>query len=436
MTGPPIPGVPIPVALLEEQDGDRIPWLVPIRHARMQVSPFTFFRGAARIMAADLAPTPTSGLDVQLGGDAHLSNFGAYASPERRLVFDQNDFDETLPGPWEWDLKRLAASVMVAGQHLGFSGKECRRATTAVTGSYRDAMADFAAMGYLPLWYDYVSVDDVRSSSGLGRKELNRRVDRFQRRATGKTSLGALAKLAVSTDDGWRIRSEPPVLFPLRDLPAEYDAAAIEAAAVGAFENYKQTLDDSRHKLLDRYDLVDVGIKVVGVGSVGTRCLLVLLRGRDENDPLFLQVKEAGRSVLEDHLPRSGYDNQGRRVVEGQRMVQAQSDIFLGWTEGQGLEYRHYYVRQLRDWKGSAEIETGNTADQLAFYAGLCGLTLARGHARSGDAEAIRAYAGRGDTLDRAITDFAVAYAGQNREDYDRFRQAIADGRLETADSV
>jgi uncharacterized protein (DUF2252 family) len=305
-----------------------------------------------------------------------------------------------------------------------------------VTRSYRDAMAGFAAMGYLPLWYDYVSVDDVRSSTGLNRKELDRRVNRFQRRATRKTSLGALEKLAVSTDDGWRIRSDPPVLFPLHDLPAEYDAATLEAAAIAAFENYKQTLDDSRHRLLDHYDVVDVGIKVVGVGSVGTRCLLLLLRGRDENDPLFLQAKEAGPSVLEDHLLPSAYDNEGRRVVEGQRLVQAQSDIFLGWTEGLGPDHRHFYVRQRRDWKGSAEIETGGSPDQLCFYAGLCGLTLARGHARSGDAEAIRAYAGRGDTLDQAITDFAEAYAVQNLEDYDQFRQAIADGRLETAELV
>jgi uncharacterized protein (DUF2252 family) len=430
----PDPDRPDPVGLLEAQNAARLPWLVPLRHARMGVSPFTFFRGAARIMASDLASSPTSGIEVQLGGDAHLSNFGAYASPERQLVFDQNDFDETLPGPWEWDLKRLAASFMVAGQSRGFSAARCRRITAAVTRSYRDAMARFAAMGFLELGYDHVTVDDVRRNSGLDADQVTMRLDRFERRARSKTSLKALAKLTDRVDGHYRIRSDPPVLFPLRDLPAGYDAPALEQVAAEAFEAYKSTLEDHRHALLDRYELVDVGVKVVGVGSVGTRCLVLFLIGRDENDPLFLQAKEAGASVLEDHLPPTRYDNHGRRVVEGQRAIQAQTDIFLGWTAGATGE-RHFYLRQLRDWKGSAEIEEA-TPDQLSFYAELCGLTLARGHARSGDSEAIRAYAGRSDTLDRSITEFAERYARQNLEDYERFTQAITDGRLESAETL
>ena len=429
------PDRPDPVALLEAQNHDRVPWLVPIRHARMQVSPFTFYRGAARIMAHDLAHTPASGLDVQAAGDAHLSNFGAYASPERQLVFDQNDFDETLPGPWEWDLKRLAASFMVAGQHMGFTPKRCRAATSAVTRAYRQAMAGFAAMGLLDLWYDQVTIDDLRETSDLDRKVLEERLDRFQRQATRKTSLQALSKLAEVVDGEYRIRTEAPLLYRMRDLPDQHDAPVLEAAAIGAFENYKETLEDHRRHFLDRYRLVDVGAKVVGVGSVGTRCLILLLEGRDEGDPLFLQAKEAGTSVLEEHLPSSTYDNSGRRVVEGQRLIQAQSDSFLGWTQGTGPGQRHFYLRQLRDWKGSVEVEK-STPNQLVFYAGLCGTTLARGHARSGDAEAIRAYAGKSTALDRAITAFAEQYAAQNLEDFQAFRRAIADGRLEASDPV
>ncbi len=427
----PDPARPDPVSLLEAQDRDRVPWLVPLRHARMRVSPFTFFRGAARIMAADLARRPVSGLEVQAGGDAHLSNFGAYASPERQLVFDQNDFDETLPGPWEWDLKRLAASVMIAGQHLELPIRTCRQVTDEVTRSYRAAMARFAAMGFLELWYEHVTVDDVRDGTGLADTELRERIDRFERRALRKDSLQALEKLAEVVDGAHRFRSDPPVLVPLRDLPADQDPHGTEQVALAAFEDYKPTLDDSRRRLLDRYRVVDVAFKVVGVGSVGTRCLVLLLTGRDSEDPLFLQAKEATASVLEDHLPASRYPNHGQRVVEGQRLVQAQSDIFLGWTQGR-REGRHFYLRQLRDWKGSVAVERA-TPDQLRFYAGLCGLTLARGHARSGDAEAIRAYAGKGSTLDRAITAFAEAYAVQNLEDHERFCQAIADGRLEAA---
>ncbi|MCU0310945.1 MAG: DUF2252 domain-containing protein [Acidimicrobiales bacterium] len=425
-----------PVTLLEEQNASRVPWLVPIRHARMSVSPFTFFRGAARIMAADLAATPVSGIEVQLGGDAHLSNFGAYASPERRLVFDQNDFDETLAGPWEWDLKRLAASFVVASQFHGLPAVATRSIAAEVVRAYRTSMGRFAGQGFLSLWYDYVDVDDIGADSGMSAKEMDKRLDRFRKKATRKTSQQALEKLAEVVDGRWRIRHEPPVLFPLERLPGDEDQEQLRAAVDRSLASYATTLDDNRAALLDRYELVDVGVKVVGVGSVGTRCLVALLRGRDNSDPLFLQIKEAGPSVLAEYLAPSPYEHQGRRVVEGQRLVQATSDIFLGWTTGD-LAGVHYYVRQLRDWKGSVDVEAeGVTAEQLTFYADLCGMTLARGHARSGDAVAIHSYAGKSATLDEAIVTFAENYAALNLEDYHRFTRAIADGRLECAEQV
>ena len=427
---------PDPVSLLEEQDRGRLGFLVPVRHQRMRESEFTFFRGAANIMASDLAHSPDTGFEVQLGGDAHLSNFGAYASPERALVFDQNDFDETLPGPWEWDLKRLAASVMIASQHLGLPAKQARRATSEVTRSYREAMAKYAEMGHLELWYDHVRVDDLRDHDQGAGPGFDKRLDRFEKRATKKTSLHALSKLAEKVDGTWHIRTEAPVLFSLRNGPEGYDPDEAERAALAAFEAFKPSLDDSRQALLERYEVVDIGVKVVGVGSVGTRCLVILLQGRDENDPLFLQAKEAGASVLEPYLAPSRYDNHGRRVVEGQRLVQAQSDIFLGWTIG-APEGRHFYVRQLRDWKGSVDVEAPDTTpEQLGFYAGLCGLTLARGHARTGDAEAIAGYVGKGESLDRAIAEFAHAYAATNLEDHQRFCAAIEDGTLPCAETA
>lgn len=423
----PAPDRADPVALLEEQNEVRIPWLVPLRHARMRVSPFTFYRGTAKIMAADLAPTPVSGIDVQLGGDAHLSNFGAYASPERTLVFDANDFDETLLGPWEWDLKRLATSCTIAGQHLGFDAATCRHAARDAVRAYREAMADFAGMGHLGLWYDHVAVDDIGRGDGMKPSKFEKRVGRFRRRARRKTSLQAMNKLTVEIEGRRRIRSDPPVLFPVRDLPPEHEPELLEQAALGTIEEYKSTLVDDRHWLLDRYSVVDIGLKVVGVGSVGTRCFIVLLEGRDESDPLFLQIKEASESVLEPHLAPSPYGNAGRRVVEGQRMVQAQSDLFLGWTEGRGG--RHFYVRQLRDWKGSIAVDRGKPK-HLRFYARLCGRTLARGHARSGDSCAISAYLGTGDRVDRAVAEFAEAYAANNERDYEAFLEAIDSGRL------
>lgn len=416
-----------PVTLLEEQNAERVEWLIPIRHARMRVSPFTYYRGTARIMASDLADSPVSGLQVQLGGDAHLSNFGAYASSERHLVFDANDFDETLRGPWEWDLKRLATSFVVAGQHLGFPRRQQRAAADASVRSYREAMREYGRKGYLDIWYDYLSPGGITDSGALDPTELQARIGRFERRARSHTSLQAMEKLTEVVDGVLRIRSDPPLLVPLRDLPDEYDPAVMEHVVRHALEGYKETLSDDRRALLDRFTAVDIALKVVGVGSVGTRCLIVLFVGRDGQDPLFLQVKEAGPSVLAEFLQPSAYDNQGRRVVEGQRLVQAQSDIFLGWTEG--LEDRQFYVRQLRDWKGSVDVEAA-TPEQLAFYASLCGRTLARGHARSGDPIAISAYAGKSAVLDSAITDFAVTYSKQNKKDYQAFLSAIESGRL------
>ncbi len=400
----------------------------------MRVSPFTFYRGGAAIMAADLAGTPDSGLTVQLGGDAHLSNFGAYASPGRRLVVDANDFDETLRGPWEWDVKRLAASVLIAAQHIGHSPEEGDRATRQATRAYRESMAGFATLGYLETWNQIATVEDLRAEAGVTQEELDRRLARFERRARSKDSKQAVGKLTETVDGRRQIRHDPPVLYPLRALPFEYGPDVLEGAALEALETYKSTLNADRHWLLDRYRLVDIGLKVVGVGSVGTRCIILLLQGRDEADSFFLQAKEAQASVLEAHLGASPYDNNGRRIVEGQRLAQAQSDIFLGWTEGR-IEHRHYYVRQLRDWKGSVEIE-GATPEQLTFYADLCGRTLARGHARSGDPLAISSYMGKSGTFDRSIAAFAEAYAAQNLEDFARFEAAIGSGRLEAAEQV
>ncbi len=420
-----------PIAVLEAQNETRLQFLVPVRHARMSVSPFTFYRGAAGIMAGDLATTPNSAMTVQLGGDAHLSNFGAYASPGRALVFDANDFDETLRGPWEWDLKRLAASLFIASQHLGFRRADVAAVTARVTRAYRDAMVDFAGRGYLDVWNQTVTIEDLRTATGLSQEEWGLRLDRFEKRARSKDSRQAVGKLTEVVDGRRQIATQPPVLFPFRALPSDFDAAAVEQASHLALEQYKATLHDAPRFLLDRYTVIDVGVKVVGVGSVGTRCFIYLLEGRDPDDMFFLQVKEAQRSVLEEFLEPSPYDNAGRRVVEGQRLAQAQSDIFLGWTEGP-IERRHFYVRQLRDWKGSVEIE-GASPNQLTFYADLCGRTLARGHARSGDSAAIAAYIGSGKAFEKAIGAFSESYAAQNLTDFEQFEAAIASGRLESA---
>jgi uncharacterized protein (DUF2252 family) len=410
------------VELVESQNVGRLPWLVPVRRERMGASPLAFYRGAAAVMAGDLAATPRSGFTVQLCGDAHLANFGVYASPERQLVFDVNDFDETIAGPWEWDLKRLAASFMIDAQHYEFDDATCRRITSRSVEAYRIAMQRLAGMRTLDVWYSYITPDEVRRyAEGTIDKRLRQKVDRYATEARSRDSLQALSKLAVRVDGRYRIRSDPPLLIPLRELGPEAHPDELEATAMTDFEQFKASLLDDRRHVLERFVPVDVAIKVVGVGSVGTRCLVMLLEGRDFGDPLFLQMKEANRSVLEQHLAPSPYDNQGRRVVEGQRLMQAASDIFLGWSRDPTMP--DFYWRQLRDWKGSSRVELREPTD-LERFARLCGATLARAHARSGDAVAIGAYLGKSDAFDRALTSFAVSYAAQNLADFEAFAAA------------
>ncbi len=431
---------PDAVVLLKEQDATREPDLVPVRHGRMMLSPLTFYRGAAKVMAADLRHTPRSGLDVQLCGDAHLSNFGVFASPERTLLFDLNDFDETLPGPFEYDVKRLAASFFITGRNNGFVEDDSAEAAMASVRSYRTAMAEFAEMGNLAVWYSRLPADEAldlarRSATKKERGELTR-AERNAARARTRDSLRALSKLAEVVDGEYRIVSQPPLLVPLREISSNYgmDADELEASLRDQLRSYKATLPDDRRQLLGRYRMVDAARKVVGVGSVGTRAFIALLQGRDEQDPLFLQVKEATLSVLEDHLPRSRYRNQGQRVVSGQRMMQAASDIFLGWTKGVDVS-RHYYWRQLRDMKGSAVVDAMSPT-ALGVYARLCGWTLARAHARSGDPVAITAYLGRSDSFDRAIAEFSRRYADQNQRDHENFVDAVESGALEAREGV
>ena len=437
---------PDPVGLLQEQNRTREPDLVPVRHGRMLVSPFTFYRGTAKIMAADLEGTPTAGLQVQLCGDAHLSNFGAFGSPERRLLFDLNDFDETLPGPFEYDVKRLAASFTIAGRNNGFGTADTRAATLASVAAYREAMAGFAAMGTLDIWYAHLdeheflkgvqSAADEASKASKKAAKTAKRIAKGARKGAAKArtrdSLQALSKLGELVDGQYRIVSQPPIVVPVRDLAATYGLSADEAerAIHDQFRAYRATLRDDQRRLLERFQLVDMARKVVGVGSVGARAYIVLLQGRDQQDPLFLQVKEATASVLEGHLPKSRYKQHGERVVQGQRMMQAASDIFLGWTKGQVDVDRRYYWRQLRDMKGSADVES-MLPGALAFYARACGWTLARAHARSGDPIAIAEYLGDDDQFDRSISDFAKRYADQNELDYQAFADAIRSGRLE-----
>jgi uncharacterized protein (DUF2252 family) len=439
---------PDPVGLLEEQNVAREPDLVPVRHGRMLVSPFTFYRGAAKIMAADLDGTPTAGLDVQLCGDAHLSNFGAFASPERRLVFDLNDFDETLPGPFEWDVKRMAASFTIAGRNNGFAKADTKAATLASVRAYREAMAGFAEMGTMAIWYAHLDEDEllqgVRSAAMAAKTKKGakaaKRAEKSAAKAVAKAhtrdSLQALSKLGEVVDGRYRIVSQPPIVVPARELAATYGLSAEEAerAVHAQFRAYRATLRNDQRQLLERFQLVDVARKVVGVGSVGTRAFIVLLQGRDQHDPLFLQVKEATRSVLEGPLPKSRYRQHGERVVTGQRMMQAASDIYLGWTKRAEVN-RHFYWRQLRDMKGSAVVES-MVPVALNFYAGICGWTLARAHARSGDPVAIAEYLGEDDTFDRSISDFAQGYADQNEQDYQAFAKAVRSGRLEALEGV
>jgi uncharacterized protein (DUF2252 family) len=440
---------PDPVGLLQEQNRTREPDLVPVRHGRMLVSPFTFYRGTAKIMAADLAGTPTAGLQVQLCGDAHLSNFGLFASPERRLLFDLNDFDETLPGPFEYDVKRLAASFTIAGRNNGFSKGDTRAATLAAVAAYREAMAGFATMGTMDIWYAHLAEEEllqgVRSAAAKASKTKKEKKAAKQARRTGEKavakahtrhSLQALSKLGELVDGQYRIVSQPPIVVPARDLKATYSLSGdqINRMIREQFRAYRATLRDDHRHLLERFQVVDMARKVVGVGSIGTRAFIVLLQGRDEHDPLFLQVKEATASVLEDHLPKSRYKQHGERVVQGQRMMQAASDLYLGWTKGADVT-RHFYWRQLRDMKGSAEVDSMAPV-ALNFYAGICGWTLARAHARSGDPIAIAEYFGGDDQFDRSIADFTKRYAEQNERDYQAFAEATRSGRLEALEGT
>ena len=438
---------PDPVALLEQQNSTREPDLVPVRHGRMMLSPFTFYRGAAKIMAADLKDTPTAGLNVQLCGDAHLSNFGVFASPERALVFDLNDFDETLPGPFEYDVKRMAASFAIAARNNGFTTKDARAATLASVTAYREAMARFAEMRTMDIWYARLAEQDLldalaamtSSLKGTERqlaKTAEKRARKNAEKAHTRDSLQALSKLAEHVDGQYRIVSQPPVIVPARDLSPSIgmSAAELEHTVHEQFRAYRATLQDDRRHLLERFEVVDVARKVVGVGSVGTRAFIVLLQGRDQQDPLFLQIKEATASVLEDHLPKSRYHQPGERVVQGQRMMQAASDIYLGWTKGAEAN-RFLYWRQLRDMKGSAVVE-GMAPITLTIYARFCGETLARAHARSGDPVALAAYLGTKDRFDQSIADFSDRYADQNDQDYGAFCDAIRSGRLEALEGI
>jgi uncharacterized protein (DUF2252 family) len=394
-----------PVAVLAAQDLDRVPGLVPVRHARMAVSPFTFYRGAAAIMAADLAPLPVTGLTVQLAGDAHLSNFGAFAAPDRDLLFDLNDFDETLRGPWEWDLHRLATSFTIAGRDRDFTTRATAGITRAALGSYRSAMAGFAAMSPLEVWYSRLDTADLRSALTDRSPKATKRLDDEVAAARRRTSLQAARKLTEQVDGQLRFRSDPPVLVPLDAVTTGLEPEHLATAIRDTYTEYLATLPDSHRFLLRRFHIVDVAHKVVGVGSVGLRAFVVLLESGG-GEPLILQFKEATASVLEAHLPASPYDHHGQRVVEGQRMIQAASDIFLGWSDS-SLDGRQYYWRQLRDMKGSADIDAMSPR-ALRLYAGMCGWSLARAHARSGPAAAIAAYLGRNDTFDRAALDFAT----------------------------
>jgi uncharacterized protein (DUF2252 family) len=433
---------PDPVAVISQQAASRLPELVPIRHGRMLVSPFTFYRGAAAVMAGDLAATPSTGIMCQLSGDAHLSNFGAFASPERRLVFDLNDFDETCTGPWEWDVKRLAASMAVAAREREFGRKVRTGIVLETVGSYRRAMASFAAMGELAVWYALADLADLgaRLSNQLS-EDRRKKLSKAGAKARTRDSMQAVGKLTALVDGHRRIVADPPLVVPVADLLPDADRAELEDEIRGLLAHYRRSLQPDRRHLFDQFRFVDMARKVVGVGSVGTRCWIVLMAGRDDNDPLLLQVKEAQRSVLADHVgdaagvPRMRCE--GQRVVAGQRLMQAASDIFLGWETVEGLDgqRRDFYVRQLRDWKASAIVEQMD-AQTLRTYGILCGWTLARAHARTGDRIAIAAYLGDTDSFDRALVEFAERYADRTESDHATMAKAVTAGRIEATTGV
>ncbi len=421
-----------PIEALERQASTRVPELVPVRYGRMLVSPFTFYRGAALIMAGDLASTPHSGLTVQCCGDAHLSNFGLFASPERNLIFDLNDFDETLPGPWEWDVKRLAASMLIAAVNNGYKVSDQERAVLATVEAYRNAMREFAAMNHLEIWYAHRDVErTLQEFRSQLRPKMAKRTKKALAKAHTRDSMSAFSKLTHEVDGQVRIVDQSPLIVPI-GLLAGVDREELYEGLRHLLAGYRDTLEFDRRLLLEQFELADVARKVVGVGSVGTRAWIALMLGRDGQDPLFLQIKEAEASVLEEFLGASEFANHGERVVAGQRLMQAASDILLGWfhvDRGSDGQPRDFYVRQLKDWKGSAEIEQMVPAG-LALYGRLCGWTLARAHARSGDSIAIAAYLGGGASFDRAILEFSGAYAEQNERDYQALTEAVKDGRI------
>jgi uncharacterized protein (DUF2252 family) len=430
----PAAGRPDPVALLEEQAASRVPELVPLRYGRMLVSPFTFYRGAALIMASDLSATPRSGMRTQICGDAHLSNFGVFASPERQMMFDINDFDETLPGPWEWDVKRLGASFEIAGRDRGFSPPDRRAVVAAGVAEYRTRMQQMAGMRNLDVWYANIEITKMfEQLSSLATKKQRAKAEANVAKARTRDSMQAFSKLTHEVDGQRRIISDPPLIVPIEELiPADDERRDVDDELRALIRSYRRTLETDRRELLESFHYVHSARKVVGVGSVGTRAWILLLLGRDGQDPLFLQAKEAQESVLERFVGKSKYANSGQRVVAGQRLMQAASDIFLGWQRVAGLDgvVRDFYVRQLRDWKGSADVDT-MSHNTMTAYARICGATLARAHARSGDRIAIASYLGTSDAFDRAIADFSVAYADQNERDYQAMVAAVDSGRLE-----
>jgi uncharacterized protein (DUF2252 family) len=435
--GPP-PGRPDPVALLEDQAKDRVPELVPIRYGRMLASPFAFYRGAAYLMASDLASTPRSGFIVQACGDAHVSNFGLFASPERELLFDINDFDETTAGPWEWDVKRLAASLAIAGRNNGFADKERAEVVRGAASAYRSAIREFAAMRNLDVWYAHARVQQGLPGlqAMLDKKNL-KAAERVVTKARTKDSMEAFSKLTTLVEGEPRIISEPPLIVPIEELLPAGEATRFLGTIHELIRSYRRTLQGDRKHLLEDFRFVHLARKVVGVGSVGTRAWIVLMLGRDEQDPLFLQAKEAGSSVLEPFVGKSRYANHGQRVVEGQRLMQAASDIFLGWNRLEGIDgvVRDFYIRQLRDWKGSWAPEA-MVPQVMKLYGQMCAWTLARAHARSGDRIAIASYVGGSDVFDRAIATFAEAYADQNERDYAALKSAVKADKIKATIEV
>ncbi|MFC8126260.1 DUF2252 domain-containing protein [Streptomyces sp. NPDC057302] len=431
----PAPARPDPVAVIERQSASRLPELVPIRYGRMLESPFRFFRGAAAIMATDLATTPDSGLRAQLCGDAHMLNFRLLASPERHLMFDVNDFDETLPGPWEWDVKRLVVSLVIAGRDNGFSTSERARVVRATVRSYRESMSEFARMRTLDVWYSQIDAEDLYATmSGKLDTRARRRMSRTLSKARTRDHLQASAKLARVVHGHLRISPDPPLVTPLDDLMPGVERKELERQLRELIDRYALTLPADRRTLLAQYRVVDMARKVVGVGSVGTRCWIVLLVGRDDTDPLLLQAKEASASVLAEFAGASSHLNQGERVVAGQRLMQATSDMFLGWERVEGLDGRErdFYIRQLRDWKAIPQAEL-MTPDVMRLFGRMCGATLARAHARSGDRIAIAAYLGGSDSFDRALARFSESYADQNERDHRALATAVREGRVTAA---